>query len=92
MLGIRLKPDEEDRLDRHAKALGRPKSVLVREWINERLERDSIDSRIASAARVIAEHERASDRSVTINASAAYLRRLDELDGGYDWGPKGPPK
>ena len=91
MLGVRLKPDEEAQLDRHAKAVGRSKSVLVREWIRERLERDSIDAQMRRAAKIISEHEQLQDRSAAKAATATYLRMLDDLDGGYDWGPEGPP-
>jgi predicted DNA-binding protein len=92
MLGVRLKPDEEAQLDRYAKAVGRSKSVLVREWIKERLERDSIDARMRRAATIISEHEQSHYRIDAQSATANFLRALDNLDGGYDWGPEGPPK
>lgn len=92
MLGIRLKPEEEALLDRHARALGRPKSALAREWIRERLDRESTDAKIRRAAEFIAGHERNRDLTIARGATDAYLRMLDELDGGYDWGPEGPPE
>jgi predicted transcriptional regulator len=61
MLGIRLKPEEEAALERHARALGRPKSALVRDWIRERLERDSIDAQMRRTAKILASHDRAED-------------------------------
>lgn len=90
MLGIRLSPDAEERLARHAKALGRGKSVIAREWILERLERESID----------AEMRRVSEYLATVGDPPPFdpdammdewLRALDAEDGGYDWGPSGPP-
>ena len=61
MLGIRLKPEAEDMLARHAKALGRQKSAIARDWILERLERESIDEAARRAARILATHDRSED-------------------------------
>jgi predicted transcriptional regulator len=61
MLGIRLKPDAEEMLARHARALGRQKSAVARDWIMERLERESIDAQMRRAARLLAKHDRAED-------------------------------
>ena len=57
MLGIRLSPDTERLLDRHARELGKPKSALSREWIVERLERESIDQELRRAAAILARHQ-----------------------------------
>ena len=95
MLGIRLSEETEQELDRHARSLGRPKSVIAREWIVERLERESIDAQLRRAARLLAEADRNDpDHSPEIEAArtAEWLRALDEEDGGYDWGPEGPPQ
>lgn len=91
MLGVRLKPATEVKLDRHARAVGRPKSSLVRDWIEERLEHDSVDAQVQRAAEHIARHEANRDRQVSGEATSAFLRMLDNLDGGYEWGPEGPP-
>ncbi len=91
MLGVRLKPDEERALERHARAIGKPKSVIVREWIKERLERDSVDARIARAAQIIAASSTKEDRDRAVRETDEFLRMLDREDGGFDWGPKGPP-
>ena len=91
MLGVRLKPDEEERLARHARDLGRPKSAIVREWIVERLEREDVDELIRDAAKLHAADRERAIRGAAMAASAAHLRLLDEEDGGYDWGPDGPP-
>lgn len=91
MLGIRLPREAEERLGRHARELGRPKSVIARDWILERLERDDIDEMMRKAAEHLAMHETKADRDRTIAMSGAFSRFLDELDGGYDWGPEGPP-
>ncbi len=61
MLGIRLKPDAEELLTRHARALGRQKSAVARDWIMERLERESIDAQMKRAARILAQHDREGD-------------------------------
>lgn len=61
MLGIRLKPEAEAMLARHAKAVGRPKSVVARDWIIDRLERESIDEEMRRAARILASHDREED-------------------------------
>lgn len=91
MLGIRLSADEEERLARHAREHGRPKSALAREWIVQRLERESIDRKIADAATLHASERNEVVRQAWNDASDAWLRALDAEDGGYDWGPDGPP-
>ena len=91
MLGIRLSRDEEARLARHARELGRPKSVLAREWIVQRLHNDDIDEQVRAAAEFNARRETLQSRGAALAASDAFSRHLDTLDGGYDWGPEGPP-
>jgi predicted transcriptional regulator len=61
MLGIRLDRDTEAKLARHAQAVGRQKSAIAREWIVERLERESIDERMRRAAKLLAAHDREAD-------------------------------
>ena len=92
MLGIRLSAHEEDRLARYAREHGRPKSALARDWIVERLDRDDIDEKIRAAAELHARHETADSRAAALAASSAFIRWLDAVDGGYDWGPDGPPE
>ena len=87
MLGIRLKPEEEIMLTRHAKTLGRQKSVVAREWIMERLQRESIDTEMRRAAEIIATSE-SPDYDYLADD---WLSELDKDDGGFDWGPAGPP-
>ena len=91
MLGIRLDASTEAALDRHARALGRPKSVIARDWIVERLERESVDEELRRAAEHLARSETSEQRERAIAMSDTFSRFLDELDGGYDWGPEGPP-
>jgi len=91
MLGVRLKPDEEEALERHARSVGKPKSTLVREWIMDRLEREEIDRKIANAAALDAEERRGLTARAGEEVTIAYMRWLDAEDGGYDWGPNGPP-
>lgn len=91
MLGIRLAPEAEARLERYANEVGRPKSVLARDWILERLERASIDEKIRNAAALDAAERAHVIDVASSDATDAWLRWLDAEDGGYDWGPKGPP-
>jgi len=91
MLGIRLSDDAERRLTRHARDAGRPKSVIARDWIMDRLEHEDVDERIRRAAKLHADHANDAERQVMISASDAISRYLDAEDGGYDWDPEGPP-
>lgn len=91
LLGIRLSEEDEQRLSRHARELGRAKSVIARDWIRDRLDREEVDERIRRAAALHASYSSAADRAAAIAASDAMLRWLDAEDGGYDWGPAGPP-
>ena len=91
MLGIRLSPDAEKRLERHARETGRPKSVIARDWIMDRLEREEVDELMRVAARVHRADGEGESARAAAASSAAYLQWLDEEDGGYDWGPEGPP-
>jgi predicted DNA-binding protein len=91
MLGVRLPAEAEKRLERHARALGRGKSVLAREWILDRLDREEIDRRIRDAAALHASKREDLVRRAGDEATDAWLRWLDAEDGGYDWGPDGPP-
>jgi predicted DNA-binding protein len=92
MLGIRLSPEAEQRLERHARDTGRPKSVIARDWIMDRLEREEVDELMRNAARVHRAAENEADVAARGRSSAAYLRWLEEEDGGYNWGPEGPPE
>jgi hypothetical protein len=91
LLGIRLKPEEEEMLARHARALGQPKSAVVRQWIRERLERDSIDAQMRRAAEVIATATSDTEREWHDRLAEDWAKALDAEDGGYDWGSEGPP-
>lgn len=91
MLGIRLSPDAERRLERHATGVGRPKSVIARDWIMDRLDREEVDELIRNAAKLHAADRNPLAEHYAAEASSAYLRWLDAEDGGYDWGPDGPP-
>lgn len=92
MLGIRLSEEAEDRLARYARETGRPKSVLARDWIMERLEREAVDGKIAAAASLDAAERDEIIARTSNDATGAFLRWLDAEDGGYDWGPEGPPQ
>lgn len=91
MLGIRLPAEAEERLERHARDAGRPKSVIARDWILQRLEREDVDELIRRAARLHATGWTDADRRRANANSDAHLSALDSEDGGYDWGPAGPP-
>jgi predicted DNA-binding protein len=91
MLGIRLPEEAEKRLERHARAVGRGKSVVAREWILERLERESIDAQMRRAAEALAEPAGPEAGDASDQDADDWLRALDEEDGGYDWGSDGPP-
>ena len=91
MLGIRLSSEAETQLERYAREVGRPKSVLARDWLLERLERESINERIRRAASLDAAERAAIVERAADDATGAWLRWLDAEDGGYDWGPEGPP-
>lgn len=91
MLGIRLDEEAERRLARHARELGRPKSVIARDWILERLEREEVDDLIRNAAKLHAADLGDAARRAAIASAVAHMQWLDAEDGGYDWGPEGPP-
>jgi predicted DNA-binding protein len=91
MLGVRLNTDEEMRLSRFARETGRPKSTLVREWILDRLDREEIDRKIADATALDASERIAVVEHIAGDGTSIWLRGLDAEDGGYDWGPGGPP-
>ena len=87
MLGIRLSDEAEARLERHARALGRGKSVIAREWILERLEREAVDDEMRRAAEITSRPPPAEEGRD--DAGDAWLRALDAEDGGSDWEPAG---
>lgn len=91
MLGVRLDATDEERLTRFSKEMRRPKSALVREWIRDRLDREEIDRKIANATALDATARRNVVARAADDATSAWLRWLDAEDGGYDWGPDGPP-
>ncbi len=51
MLGVRLDDETTRRLDAHARALGRPKSALVREWIVDALRKLTRDDELIRQSR-----------------------------------------
>ncbi|NJR77457.1 hypothetical protein [Sphingomonas corticis] len=91
MLGIRLDEKAEQRLERYAREIGRPKSVVARDWIIDRLDREDVDEQIRRAAEVHASRLTEAERRAAIASSEAFSAWLDAEDGGYDWGPDGPP-
>jgi predicted DNA-binding protein len=49
MLGVRLSKDTEAALERHARAVGKPRSAVVRDWIHRGLQDDSADAQLRAA-------------------------------------------
>ncbi len=92
MLGIRLDTAAEARLARHARETGRPKSMIARDWILERLDREEVDDLIRNAARLHVTDRASVIEGAALDATVAHLRLLDAEDGGFDWGPDGPPE
>lgn len=90
MLGIKLNSADEERFSRFAREMRRPKSALAREWIMDRLDREEIDRKIADATAFDAQ-QRPVAGDPAGDGTSAWLRWLDAEDGGYDWGPGGPP-
>lgn len=91
MLGIRLSDAEETMLTRYARDVGRPKSAIARDWIRERLERESVDEEMRQAAAILTTATTEEELDWLDAATTDLLRTLDEEDGGYDWGAAGPP-
>jgi predicted DNA-binding protein len=91
MLGIRLSREEEERLARYARESGRAKSAVARQWIVERMDREAVDQLIRNAEMLDADERAKITRIAADDASSAWMRWLDAEDGGYDWGPEGPP-
>ena len=91
MLGIRLSAEDERRLSRHANEVGRPKSMIARDWIRQGLDREDVDEAIRRASDLHARHATPEQRKAAADASDVFIRMLDAEDGGYDWGPDGPP-
>ena len=91
MLGLRLSPEQEAQLTRYAKSVGRPKSTVARDWIMDRLERESLGEEFRRQAASLARAVTPGEQAETDAATDEWLRALDAEDGGYDWGPNGPP-
>lgn len=91
MLGIRFSPEDELELGRLAREAGRPKSVLARDWIKDRMSREAINQKIRNAASLDADERKRVIEIAGGDATDAWMRYLDAEDGGYNWGPSGPP-
>ena len=90
MLGIRFKPEIEEKLSRYARSLGKPTSAMARDWILERFERESVDEQMRRTATVLAASMNDKERERMDAETDEWLRLLDAEDGGYDWGERGP--
>ena len=91
MLGVRLDEETERALEEAARAEGSTKSGLARSWILEKL---AARTRSTITAEDLAAWQKplsASAEEALSRATEAWLEALDAEDGGYDWGPAGPP-
>ncbi|QMW23768.1 ribbon-helix-helix protein, CopG family [Sandaracinobacteroides saxicola] len=92
MLGLRLDAATEKRLAQHAAETRRTRSDIARVAVREYLDRHSED---AEWERQLATLRKAREARAEIDTGGdgtkAWLRSLDAMDGGYDWGPNGPP-
>ena len=86
MLGIRFSEEDEERLAIFARRLGRPKSVVARDWILERLEREAADDQFRQDIERIAVVQADKSGEWYDAVSNDILGALDHEDGGYDWG------
>ena len=91
MLAIKLEPQDEIRLAQLAKDLGRVTNDVVRDWVLARMDREDVDAKIRNFASLDAEERCRIAEIAGGDATDAWLRALDAEDGGYDWGPGGPP-
>ncbi len=55
------------------------------------MSREAIDHKICNAASLDADERRRVIDIAGNDATDAWMRYLDAEDGGYDWGPDGPP-
>jgi RHH-type rel operon transcriptional repressor/antitoxin RelB len=91
MLGLRLEKELEERLDRFAAQRMRTRSDVARAAVREYLDRHSIDEEFRRQVRMLEALPTAADADRSADRTDEWLRRLDEEDGGYDWGDAGPP-
>ena len=92
MLGIRLDRDLEARLQRFAANSRRSRSDIAREAVRQYLERHDVAAEFQRQVEILQASITADEVKAHEAATGAYLRMLDEEDGGYDWGPAGPPQ
>ena len=91
MLGLRLEPELATQLDAFARQTKRTRSSIARDAVREYLDRHSLAAEMKRQLRVIEISLSEEDLVEIAEDTAARLRELDEIDGGYDWGSKGPP-
>ena len=91
MIALELPADVEGRLGELADEIGKTRTGLAHDWIIERLNREALNRKIRDNS-FVNEAERQHAIEVTGgDATDAWLRWLDAEDGGYNWGPNGPP-
>lgn len=91
MLGLRLEPALANQLDAFARQTKRTRSSIARDAVREYLDRHSIEAEFQRQVAVLNSRRSDEDEAWQAAQADAFLRGLDEEDGGYDWGPAGPP-
>jgi hypothetical protein len=92
MLGLRLEKELEQRLDRFASKTRRTRSSVARDAVREYLDRHSLDDEFLRQVGVLKGDAVDQDVAGLQASTDLWLHRLDDDDGGYDWGERGPPQ
>ena len=90
-LGLRLEPRLGSQLASLSRRTGRSKSDIAREAVREYLDRHDEDAEFRRQVALLNQGYSADDRARRAVMTSDWLRGLDAEDGGYDWGPDGPP-
>ncbi len=90
MLGLRLDVQLCEQLAALARQSGRSKSDLAREAVRDYLVRHDQDLEFKRQVALLNIY--GDDETAARGSTSEWLRLLDEEDGGYDWGPDGPPQ
>jgi hypothetical protein len=92
VLGIRLNSEVEARFERFVRRRGQRKSEVGRTAIIEYMDRHEADAEFMRQVRLLNEQPLSeSERKEAERRTDDWLAALDAKDGGYDWGPEGPP-
>ena len=92
MLGIRLNPAVEERFERFVRRRGQRKSDVGRTAIIEYMDRHEAEGEFLRQVRLLNEVPLSeAEQKEAERRTNDWLAALDAEDGGYDWGPEGPP-